>query len=48
MMLIKKFEIWDKNKKGVKNINDLREEYNRIYEERVKEVKDYFDKRESY
>ena len=46
--LIKKLETWDKNKKGVKNINDLREEHNRIYGERVKEAKDHFDKRESY
>ena len=45
---IKKLETWDKNKKGVKNINDLREEHNRIYEERVKGAKDHFDKRESY
>ena len=45
---IKKLETWDKNKKGVKNINDLRKEHNRIYEESVKGVKDHFDKREGY
>lgn len=46
--LIKKLDTWDKNKKGVKNINDLREEHNRIYEDLVKDAKDHFDKRESY
>jgi len=45
---IKKLETWDKNKKAVKNINDLREEHNKIYEERVIGAKDHFDKRESY
>lgn len=46
--LIKKLETWDKNKKGVKNINDLREQHNRIYEDLVKDAKDHFDKRENY
>ena len=45
---IKKLETWDKNKKAVKNINDLREEHNKIYEERVKDAEDHFDKGESY
>ena len=45
--LIGKLETWDQNK-GVKNINDLREEHNRIYEDIVKDAKDHFDKRESY
>ena len=45
--LIGKLETWDQNK-GVKNINDLREEHNKIYEDIVKDAKDHFDKRESY
>lgn len=45
---ITKLEKWDKTKKGVKTIDDLRNEHNMIYEDRVKEAKDHFNKRESY